>query len=63
MFLHHPLLHAEAGVKLSKSNRDTGLRELRAQGLSASEVLGLAAAKAGLLERPTHSFRRIREPS
>ena len=52
VFLHHPLLDAEAGVKLSKSNRDSGLRELRAQGLSASEVLGLAAAKAGLLERP-----------
>ena len=40
------------GVKLSKSNRDTGIRELRAQGLSAEDVLGLAAAHAGLIERP-----------
>jgi hypothetical protein len=37
---------------LSKSNRDTGLRELRARGLSAEDVLGLAAAQAGLIERP-----------
>jgi glutamyl-tRNA synthetase/glutamyl-Q tRNA(Asp) synthetase len=52
VFLHHPLLYGQTGVKLSKSNRDTGLRELRAQGLSAQDVLGLAAAHAGLIERP-----------
>ena len=52
MFLHHPLLYAPTGVKLSKSNRDTGIRELRARGLSAADVLGLAAARAGLIERP-----------
>ena len=52
VFLHHPLLYADTGVKLSKSNRDTGVRELRAQGLSAEDVLGLAAARAGLIERP-----------
>jgi glutamyl-Q tRNA(Asp) synthetase len=52
LFLHHPLLYAQTGVKLSKSNRDTGIRELRAQGLSAEDVLGLAAARAGLIERP-----------
>ena len=51
MFLHHPLLYAHTGVKLSKSNRDTGIRELRARGLSAEDVLGLAAAHAGLIER------------
>jgi glutamyl/glutaminyl-tRNA synthetase len=52
VFLHHPLLYAGSGAKLSKSNRDTGLRELRARGLSAEDVLGLAAAQAGLIERP-----------
>jgi glutamyl-Q tRNA(Asp) synthetase len=52
VFLHHPLLHASTGVKLSKSNRDTGIRELRARGLSGADVLGLAAARAGLIERP-----------
>jgi glutamyl/glutaminyl-tRNA synthetase len=52
VFLHHPLLYAHTGVKLSKSNRDTGVRELRAQGLSAEDVLGLAAARADLIERP-----------
>jgi glutamyl-Q tRNA(Asp) synthetase len=52
LFLHHPLLYAPTGVKLSKANRDTGIRELRAQGLSAEDVLGLAAAHAGLTARP-----------
>jgi len=51
VFLHHPLLYASTGVKLSKSNRDTGIRELRARGLSAGDVLGLAAARAGLIDR------------
>jgi glutamyl-tRNA synthetase/glutamyl-Q tRNA(Asp) synthetase len=49
VFLHHPLVFAAPGVKLSKSNRDTGIRELRAAGLTARDVLGLAAARCGLL--------------
>ena len=52
VYLHHPLLYATTGVKLSKTNRDTGIRELREQGLSAKTVLGLAAAQANLIERP-----------
>jgi glutamyl-tRNA synthetase/glutamyl-Q tRNA(Asp) synthetase len=52
IFLHHPLLYGDTGVKLSKSNGDTAVRELRAQGLSAEDVLGVAAAQAGLIERP-----------
>jgi glutamyl-tRNA synthetase/glutamyl-Q tRNA(Asp) synthetase len=51
-FLHHPLLYGNDSAKLSKSNRDTGIRELRARGLSAADVLGLAGARAGLIERP-----------
>ena len=52
VYVHHPLLYASTGVKLSKSNRDTGIRELRARGLSPNDVLGLAASRAGLMERP-----------
>jgi hypothetical protein len=33
---------------LSKSNRDTGIRELRAAGWSAARVLGEAARLGGL---------------
>lgn len=53
-FLHHPLVLGEDGEKLSKSKGDTGVRELRAAGLTPAEVLGRAAAMAGLIgtERP-----------
>ncbi|MDH5234855.1 MAG: glutamate--tRNA ligase family protein [Gemmatimonadota bacterium] len=47
-FLHHPLVHLPDGRKLSKSAGDSGLRELRAAGRSASQVLGLAAQLGGL---------------
>jgi len=42
-FLHHPLVLRPDGEKLSKSNRDTGVRELRAAGWSAERVLAAAA--------------------
>ena len=48
-YLHHPLIHGSTGAKLSKANRDTGIRELRAAGVSPEEVLGAAAAATGLL--------------
>ncbi len=41
-FLHHPLIMRSAGRKLSKSDGDTGVRELRARGLSPSEVISRA---------------------
>jgi glutamyl-tRNA synthetase/glutamyl-Q tRNA(Asp) synthetase len=47
-FLHHPLVRDERGRKLSKSDRDTGLAELRESGWSAERVLGEAARLAGL---------------
>jgi hypothetical protein len=37
--------------KLSKSDGDSGIRELRAKGWSAEEVIGQAAALVGLLEK------------
>jgi glutamyl-Q tRNA(Asp) synthetase len=53
-FLHHPLVMKNDGRKLSKSDGDTGIRELRAQGWTAAQVIGRAAALAGLIdpERP-----------
>ena len=49
-FLHHPLVMKSPAQKLSKSDGDTGIRELRARGWSAGEVIGQAAALAGLLD-------------
>jgi glutamyl-Q tRNA(Asp) synthetase len=47
-FLHHPLIFKEKGEKLSKSDGDTGVRDLRQAGLTAAEVIGRAAAAVGL---------------
>ncbi len=51
-YLHHPLIPGPSGAKLSKANRDTGLRELRTAGMSPEEVLGAVAAATGLLPAP-----------
>lgn len=51
-FLHHPLVLAPSGEKLSKSAGDTGVRHLRAAGISAAAVIGRAAAAVGLLADP-----------
>ena len=51
-FLHHPLIMRSATAKLSKSNGDTGVRELRLKGWSREDVMGRAAAGAGLVESP-----------
>jgi glutamyl-tRNA synthetase/glutamyl-Q tRNA(Asp) synthetase len=51
-FLHHPLIMGADGEKLSKSARDTGVRELRAKGLGPEEVIGRAAALIGLSQSP-----------
>lgn len=48
-FLHHPLIVNEEGAKLSKRDRATGIRELRAAGRSPESVLGEAAWRTGLL--------------
>jgi glutamyl/glutaminyl-tRNA synthetase len=49
-FLHHPLVMKSATQKLSKSDADTGIRELRARGWKASEVIGHAAARACVID-------------
>jgi glutamyl-Q tRNA(Asp) synthetase len=51
-FLHHPLLIGPQGEKLSKSAGDSGVRELRAQGMEPEHVIGRAAALVGLLDSP-----------
>ena len=47
-FLHHALIMKSPTQKLSKSDGDTGIRDLRAAGWSADRVIGRAAALAGL---------------
>jgi glutamyl-tRNA synthetase/glutamyl-Q tRNA(Asp) synthetase len=42
-FLHHPLIMKSALVKLSKSDGDSGVGELRARGWTAADVIGHAA--------------------
>ncbi len=48
-FYHHPLIRKAGGVKLSKSDGDTGVRELRARGIAPDVVLGEAATAVGLI--------------
>jgi len=47
-FLHHELLMKTAAQKLSKSDGDTGVRDLRAKGWSAEAVIDRATSLAGL---------------
>jgi glutamyl/glutaminyl-tRNA synthetase len=51
-FLHHPLIRKAGGAKLSKADGDTSVRDLRAAGMSAAELIGRAAAAVGLLAEP-----------
>jgi glutamyl-tRNA synthetase/glutamyl-Q tRNA(Asp) synthetase len=51
-YLHHSLLLDETGAKLSKSTGATGVRHLRATGVTPEEVIGRAAAAVGLLDAP-----------
>jgi glutamyl/glutaminyl-tRNA synthetase len=46
-YLHHRLIRRPDGSKLSKSSGDTGVRELRASGHSAANVIRMAAAAVG----------------
>lgn len=52
VFAHHPLIMKTATQKLSKSDRDSGVRDLRDAGWSAADVIGYAAHLAGLLGQP-----------
>lgn len=47
-FLHHPLVHRVDGSKLSKAAGDTGVRELRAAGFTAADLITRAAVEGGV---------------
>ena len=47
VFHHHPLIRRPDGTKLSKASGDTGVRELRAAGRSAADVIAAAAEASG----------------
>ena len=51
-YLHHPVLFDENRKKLSKSTGAAGVRRLRDAGVTAAEVIGRAAAAAGLTDGP-----------
>jgi glutamyl-Q tRNA(Asp) synthetase len=48
-FLHHGLIMKSATQKLSKSDHDTGVHDLRSRGWKPETVIGHAAALAGLI--------------
>jgi len=47
-FLHHPLIMKSADQKLSKSDGDTGVRDLRARGWSPADVIAAARSAGGM---------------
>lgn len=51
-FLHHPLIRRPDGGKLSKADRDTAVRDLRAAGSAPEALIGGVAAQLGLVDRP-----------
>ncbi len=51
-YFHHPLLRTAEGRKLSKAAGDTSLRELRAAGARAEQLIGDAAYRCALQPTP-----------
>ena len=51
-YMHHPLVFGADGKKLSKSTGSAGVRVMRHNGMSPSEVIGRAAAAVGLVTAP-----------
>ncbi len=60
-FAHHPLVMKTSSQKLSKSDRATGVSELRADGWTAERVIGEAAKAIGLASRANLSAREAIE--
>jgi len=52
VFLHHPLVMKSPSQKLSKSDGDSGVRDLRARGWRAADVIGHAVRLAGFTTAP-----------
>jgi glutamyl-tRNA synthetase/glutamyl-Q tRNA(Asp) synthetase len=57
LFLHHPLIMKSETQKLSKADRDTSVREMRAAGVAAEDVFGRALHGLGLLNAATPTTR------
>jgi len=51
-FAHHPLIRRPDGRKLSKADGATSVRDLRAAGHTAAEVIEMAATAVGLIDEP-----------
>ena len=51
-FAHHPLIRRPDGSKLSKADGDTSVRDLRAAGRTAADLIGEAATAAELIDAP-----------
>jgi len=51
-YLHHPLIMKTPTQKVSKSDGDTGIGELRRRGWTPADVIGHAAHLAGLIDTP-----------
>jgi glutamyl/glutaminyl-tRNA synthetase len=62
-FAHHRLVRDPEGRKLSKSAGDTSVRELRAAGHSADEVVAMAAAAIGYDGDPKIGRRPVERPA
>jgi len=56
-FLHHGLIMKSATQKLSKADRDTSVRDMRASGCSPEAVLGRAMHAAGFIAQPSQLSR------
>ena len=58
-FVHHPLVMKSEAQKLSKSDGDSGIADLRSAGLGPDEVIARAAQLAGLTDRSRVQAREL----
>ncbi len=59
LYAHHPLIMKSRSQKLSKSDRDSGIRDLRSAGWSAEAVIARAARLAGMGDAPRLAARDL----
>lgn len=60
-YLHHALIMKSHGQKLSKADRDTSVRDMRAAGISVDEVIGRAMHAAAFADAPVSMSREDAE--
>ena len=54
--VHHPLLYAADGRKLSKRDRSETVRAMRERGMTAQQILATASERAGLEVRLAQDY-------